>query len=82
VTLPLILARTQDASLRELDLHSIRTAQDAAEVCARIAETDALDHARAQALDLVAAAKQLLPGLPDAQRAALDLVADGVQRYA
>ena len=83
VTLPLILARTQDARLAALDLRSVATAQDAAEVCARIADTDALDQARAQALDLVAAAKQLLPGLPDAQRAALDLVADGVvERYA
>jgi geranylgeranyl pyrophosphate synthase len=52
-------------------------------VCERIAATDALEDARAQALDLVASAKQLLPGLPSQQRAALDLVADGVvERYA
>jgi geranylgeranyl pyrophosphate synthase len=83
VTLPLILARDRDRELRALDLRSIRTPQVAAAVCARIAETDALDEARAEALDLVAGAKQLLPGLPEPQRAALDLVADGVvSRYA
>jgi geranylgeranyl pyrophosphate synthase len=83
VTLPLILAQARDQDLRGLDLHAIRTPQDAAAVCARIAETDALDDARAAALDLVSGAKQLLPGLPDAQRAALDLLADGVvERYA
>jgi geranylgeranyl pyrophosphate synthase len=83
VTLPLILARSQDETLRELDLRSVTSAEDAARVCARIADTDALDQARAQAFELVAAAKRLLPGLPDAQRAALDLVADGVvERYA
>jgi geranylgeranyl pyrophosphate synthase len=83
VTLPLILARDRDHRLRELDLRSIRTPRAAAEVCARIAETDALDEARAEALDFVAGAKQLLPGLPEPQRAALDLVADGVvSRYA
>jgi len=83
VTLPLILARSRDRGLRSLDLRSIRTPQDAAAVCARIAETDALQDARAEALDFVAGAKQLLPGLPEPQRAALDLVADGVvERYA
>jgi geranylgeranyl pyrophosphate synthase len=83
VNLPLILARDRDRTLRRLDLRSIRTPQDAAEVCARIAETDALHDARAEAFDFVAGAKQLLPGLPEPQRAALDLVADGVvERYA
>jgi geranylgeranyl pyrophosphate synthase len=83
VTLPLILARTRDPALAALDLRSIRTPAAAAAVCARIAETDALGAARAAALDLVAGAKQLLPGLPEPQRAALDLVADGVvERYA
>ncbi len=83
VTLPLILARNRDRGLRSLDLHSIRTPEAAAAVCARIAETDALHDARAEALDFVAGAKQLLPGLPGPQRAALDLVADGVvERYA
>ena len=83
VTLPLILARQRDRTLRSLDLHSIRTPEDAAAVCTRIAETDALHDAGAEALDFVAGAKQLLPGLPGPQRAALDLVADGVvERYA
>lgn len=83
VTLPLILARARDRELRELDLRSIATPEAAARVCARIADTDALGTARDQALGLVAAAKRLLPGLPERQRLALDLVADGVvQRYA
>jgi hypothetical protein len=42
-----------------------------------------LEQARGQALALVASAKQLLPAFPERQRAALDLVADGVvERYA
>jgi geranylgeranyl pyrophosphate synthase len=83
VTLPLILARERDPALAELDLRAIRSAAAAARVCERIAATDALDEARAQALDLVSSAKQLLPGLPESQRVALDLVADGVvERYA
>ena len=82
VTLPLILARDRDPELRGLDLRSIRTAQQASEVCARIARTDALELAREEALELVTASKQLLPELPDRQRAALELVADGVvERY-
>jgi geranylgeranyl pyrophosphate synthase len=83
ITLPLILARGRDSERAALDLHSVRTPEAAARVCERIAATDALEDARAQALDLVASAKQLLPGLPGPQRAALDLVADGVvERYA
>jgi geranylgeranyl pyrophosphate synthase len=83
ITLPLILARGRDSELAALDLHSIRSPEAAARVCERIAATDALQDARAQALDLVASAKELLPGLPSPQRAALDLVADGVvERYA
>ena len=83
VTLPLILARAREPELAGLDLHTIRTPEAAALVCEQIAGTDALELARAQAFDLVASAKQLLPGLPEGQRAALDLVADGVvERYA
>ena len=83
VTLPLILARTRDPRLAALDLRSIRTPEAAAGVCERIAATDVLLDARETALDLVASAKALLPGLPVAQRAALDLVAGGVvERYA
>jgi geranylgeranyl pyrophosphate synthase len=83
VTLPLILARAQDPALRDLDLRAIASPDDAAGVCARIEATDALEQARAQALDLVASAKELLLAFDAPQRAALDLVADGVvQRYA
>jgi geranylgeranyl pyrophosphate synthase len=82
VTLPLILARDRDPSLQSLDLRSIRTAAQASEVCTRIARTDALGVARGEALELVAASKRLLPELPERQRAALELVADGVvERY-
>jgi geranylgeranyl pyrophosphate synthase len=83
VTLPLIHARAQDPALRDLDLRAIASPDDAAGVCARIEATDALEQARAQALDLVASAKELLLAFDAPQRAALDLVADGVvQRYA
>jgi hypothetical protein len=52
-------------------------------VCDRIAATGATDATRVRALELVAAAKAELPPLPDRQRAALELVADGVvERYA
>jgi len=55
----------------------------AAQVCDAIAATGALEAARAEALAIVAAAKAELPALPEAQHAALDLVADGVvDRYA
>jgi geranylgeranyl pyrophosphate synthase len=82
VTLPLILARDRDAELAALDLRRIRTAKQASEVCARIAQTDALELARNEALELVAASKRLLPELPERQRTALELVADGVvERY-
>jgi geranylgeranyl pyrophosphate synthase len=83
VNLPLIVARERDPELAALELRSVRSPADAAEVCARIAETGALEVARAQALDLVAAAKSELPsGLPERQRSALELIADGVvERY-
>lgn len=82
VTLPLILARDRDPSLAGLDLRCITTAEQASEVCARIARTDALELARGEALGLVAASKRLLPELPERQRTALELVADGVvERY-
>jgi geranylgeranyl pyrophosphate synthase len=68
VTLPLILARERDPGLAALDLRGIRTTDEAAEVCARIAATGALDVARAQALELVAEAKTKLPSLPQRQR--------------
>jgi len=83
VTLPLIVARSRDAQLTGLDLRSVRTPEDASEVCDRIAATGALSVAKARALELVAEAKWVLPALPERQRAALELVADGVvERYA
>jgi geranylgeranyl pyrophosphate synthase len=83
VTLPLIVARARDAELAGTDLRSLATPADAAEMCRRIADTGALDAARARALGLVGAAKDALPELPERQRAALELVADGVvDRYA
>ena len=83
VTLPLILARARDPELAGLDLRTIRTPADADRVCERITATGALAVAKARALELVATAKQTLPALPERQRAALELVADGVvERYA
>jgi geranylgeranyl pyrophosphate synthase len=85
VTLPLILARERDRSLRELDLSAIRDPDAAAEVCDRVAATGALEEARRRALEIVAEAKTALPDgrLADGQRTALELVADSVvDRYA
>jgi geranylgeranyl pyrophosphate synthase len=82
VTLPLILARQRDPRLAALDLRAVRTAPDARDVCEQIAATGALEGARARALELIAGAKRALPSLPERQRAALELVADGVvERY-
>jgi geranylgeranyl pyrophosphate synthase len=78
VTLPLILARERDADLGRLELRSVRTPEAAEAVCDAVAATGVLDEARAQALAMVAGAKTGLPELPEAQRAALELVADGV----
>jgi geranylgeranyl pyrophosphate synthase len=79
VTLPFILARERDPELGALDPRAIGTPAAAAEICDRIAATGALDAARATALDHVAAAKALVPaGLPERERQALLLVADGV----
>jgi geranylgeranyl pyrophosphate synthase len=83
VTLPLILARDRDPSLRELDPSLDR--DSAAALCDRIAATGALEEAREPALRHVAQAKESLAGLelPEPRRRALELVADGVvERYA
>ena len=83
VTLPLILARASDPSLRELSAEL--TAEQAESVCDRIAATGALEAARDQALTHVAEAKRSLAqlDLPAHRREALELVADGVvERYA
>jgi geranylgeranyl pyrophosphate synthase len=83
VTLPLILAREEDARLNAVDLRALSGAADAIVICERIAATGALDDARDRALELVSMAKSLLPPLPERQRTALELVADGVvERYA
>jgi geranylgeranyl pyrophosphate synthase len=82
VTLPLIVARERDPELARLDPRSLRSAEQAADVCDRIIAAGGLEVARERALDLVAQAKTSLPLLPDRQRAALELVADGVvERY-
>jgi geranylgeranyl pyrophosphate synthase len=82
VTLPLILARDRDAGLAAIDLRTIVTPQQAQELCERIEATGAPADATAQALEIVAAAKQELArlALEDGQRLALDLVADSVVR--
>ena len=82
VTLPLILARERDPALAALDLREVRTPAQAERVCDAIAATGALEVARERALEMVVAAKAELPALPDGQRGALELVADGVvDRY-
>jgi geranylgeranyl pyrophosphate synthase len=83
VTLPLILARERDPTLRELDPEL--TPEGAERICDRIAATGALDTAREQALTHVGEAKRSLRRLelPAQRREALELVADGVvERYA
>jgi geranylgeranyl pyrophosphate synthase len=83
VTLPLILARARDSELATLDLRAVRTPAQAEAVCDAIAATGVLEHARGEALEMVAAAKAVLPSLSEGQRAALELVADSVaDRYA
>jgi geranylgeranyl pyrophosphate synthase len=83
VTLPLILARERDPAVGGVDLEAVRTPADAEALCDAIAATGALAVAKDEALVMVAEAKSGLPELPDAQRAALELVADGVvDRYA
>jgi geranylgeranyl pyrophosphate synthase len=82
ITLPLIEARDRDPELAALRVRDLRTTDDARAVCERIAATGALESTRARAFELVARAKSILPALPTRQRAALDLVADGVvERY-
>jgi geranylgeranyl pyrophosphate synthase len=83
VTLPLLIARERDPDLAALDPRTIDGPEAAERVCDRIAGTGALDAVRERALGLIATAKALLPGLPERQRIALELVAEGVvARYA
>ncbi len=82
VTLPLVLARELDPDLARLDLRTIATPEAAERVCDAIAATGALEAARAEAMDMVHAATGELPALPEPQRGALELVAEGVvDRY-
>ena len=83
VTLPLIVARERDPSIGGVSLRAVRTSGQAEELCDRIAATGALSAVRSRALEVVAAAKERLPEVPEPQRAALEMVADGVvERYA
>jgi geranylgeranyl pyrophosphate synthase len=83
VTLPFILARDRDPALARLDMRAVRTPEQAEAVCDAIAATGALEVARDEALGIVEDAKRSLPELPEGQRGALELVADGVvERYA
>jgi geranylgeranyl pyrophosphate synthase len=81
VTLPVIYAREADPALIE---ERPETASQAEALCDRIAATGALERARDRALEFVTEAKNILTMIPlaDNQRAALNLVADGVvERY-
>jgi geranylgeranyl pyrophosphate synthase len=83
VTLPLILARERDHGLATLDVRALRTPADAEAVCDAIAATGVLESVRADAFEMVTAAKADLPELAAPQRGALELVADSVvDRYA
>ena len=83
VTLPLIVAATDDPSLHALDLRSLDE-ESAAEACDRIAATGALERVRARAIGLIEEAKEGLDGaaMEPEQRQLLELIADGVvHRY-
>lgn len=83
VTLPLLESADSDPTIREVDLRRLDEAS-AAELCARIAATGALDRVRSQATEMVVAAKGELDdaALVPETRSLLALVADGVvERY-
>jgi geranylgeranyl pyrophosphate synthase len=83
VTLPLILAREREDSLRTVDLRALDEA-GAAALCDRIAATGVLDEVRSGARRRVDLAKRALErsALDEQQRQLLELVADGVvERY-
>lgn len=83
ITLPLILARERDPELAALELRTISSPAEAYRVCERIEATGALESSRERAHVYVERAKAQVPGLPERQRVALELVADGVlARYA
>ena len=77
VNLPLIIARAGDPELFAIDLRSVRTADEAAEICDRITATGATDEVLRRARANVDAAKQDLIGrLPNAERPVFELIAD------
>ncbi len=78
VTLPLIVAREESAELAALDLRSVTTGEQAEEVCAMVAGTDALERATALALELVADAKRGAASADLERITVLNLVADSV----
>jgi geranylgeranyl pyrophosphate synthase len=81
ITLPVIYAREEEPSLRDERPENVTEAEA---LCDRIATTGALERSRERALEFVAEAKAILAAIPlaDNQRAALNLVADGVvERY-
>jgi len=83
VTMPFILARERDPALAAIELRGLDAAA-AADVCARIEATGALDEVRADARARVERAKDALAAAPlDAgRRELLTMVADGVvERY-
>jgi len=83
VTLPFILAGQRDPGLLDLDLRSL-LADEAAEVCDRIAATGAPERAREDARDRVERAKSTLAAsnVTAEELELLHLVADGVvERY-
>jgi geranylgeranyl pyrophosphate synthase len=81
ITLPVIYAREEDPALRDERPQNVTEAEA---LCDRVAATGALERSRERALEFVAEAKAILTMIPlaDNQRAALNLVADGVvERY-
>ena len=83
VTLPLVVARERDPGLAAVDLRTVRSTEQAAELCDRIAATGALEHCRERGWAMVAGAKELLRDVDRRRASVLALVADGVvERYA
>ena len=83
VTLPLILAREHDPELAAARPARGRTPEQAADGLRPHRRHRRARGAKRRALAIVAEAKAELPALPDGQRTALELVADGVvERYA
>jgi geranylgeranyl pyrophosphate synthase len=83
VTLPLIVARRLDPSLRSVQLRGLDQA-NAEELCERIAATGALDDVCDRAKEGIARAKRTIDanGFSDEERELLGMIADGVvERY-